>query len=113
MKNERSSMGEAWKPWVGGTIAGASMAMVGHPFDTLKTRMQAVSTSGSTVQEARALVREEGAAALWKGLPASLCLSALTSGIRMGCQASFNATLAQAMGRTDFRDLGARCAMTP
>ena len=30
-----------WRPWVAGGVAGGSMAVVGHPFDTLKTRIQA------------------------------------------------------------------------
>ena len=44
--------------------------------------------------------------ALWKGLPASMILTAVTSGIRFGCQSSFNSALATSLGRNDFRDLG-------
>ena len=29
-----------WRPWGAGGVAGGSMAVVGHPFDTLKTRAQ-------------------------------------------------------------------------
>lgn len=80
------------------------MATIGHPFDTLKTRMQASNIHPSTWHCAKEMVKHEGVRGFFKGLPASLWLTALTSGIRFGCQASFNAWLARQLGRSDFRD---------
>ena len=61
-----------WRPWVAGAAAGACMTAMGHPFDTLKVRMQ-VAQYESTWQCAVQTVRQESFAALYKGLaPAML-----------------------------------------
>ena len=57
-----------WKSWFSGAVAGISMSVMGHPFDTLKTRMQADVTQRSALRCAVGLVQREGMFALWKGL---------------------------------------------
>jgi hypothetical protein len=34
----------AWKEFVGGTVGGIAGVLVGHPFDTIKVRLQAQSS---------------------------------------------------------------------
>lgn len=71
------------------------MTIIGHPFDTTKTRMQASSTAyRNTAHCIRETVATEGAMALYKGLTPALLTTCLTSGLRFGVQHEFNARLA-------------------
>ena len=94
-----SAVGWPWKPWLAGGIAGGSMAVVGHPFDTLKTRIQAdkVRAFRSTLHCAKDMVGKEGAFALWRGIGPALLSTGLTGSIRFGIQSAANGRLAQSM----------------
>ena len=56
-----------------------------HPFETLKTRQQLISTSAttSTTALARSLIQNEGVAALYKGLNASLIRACISGAGRL------------------------------
>ena len=81
-----------WAPWFAGAAAGSAMTLIGHPFDTLKVRMQTGGTS-STLQVLRQTVANEGAMAVYKGLQPALLTTCITSGLRFGVQHWFNSLL--------------------
>lgn len=68
------------------------MTLIGHPFDTLKTRMQ-VGGASSTLQVLRQTVAQEGVLAVYKGLQPALLTTCMTSGLRFGVQHWFNSLL--------------------
>jgi len=88
-----------------GAIAGMGFSVVGHPLDTLKTRMQADLRYRSTLHCAIITARREGLLAFFKGLSPSLVMGVTTSAIRFGVQARFNAMLAQYMRTGEFHCL--------
>ena len=89
---------EDWRPWAAGAAAGSCMTVIGHPFDTLKVRMQASSIQyGSTLQCARQMVATEGLLAMYKGLQPAILTSCITSGLRFGVQHHFNDWLVSAL----------------
>jgi len=49
-----------------GSIAGAGMCLIGHPFDTMKTRMQADQTSLRVTYNS--IIQKEGLRAFYKGM---------------------------------------------
>ncbi len=80
----------AWQPWAAGAAAGSTMTLIGHPFDTLKTRMQTNNAYASTWACARQTVAAEGLLAVYKGLGPALATTCLTSGLRFGVQVREN-----------------------
>mmetsp|Transcript_21683 Transcript_21683/g.15979 ORF Transcript_21683/g.15979 Transcript_21683/m.15979 type:complete len:130 (+) Transcript_21683:57-446(+) len=56
---------------VSGVLYGATNTLVGHPFDTIKTKMQAqiehFKSHSGYVQTSRAIIRNEGPMALYNG----------------------------------------------
>jgi len=63
-----------WQDLVAGTAAGVSQIVVGHPFDTIKVKMQSGgAASGGAMDALRHTVRTEGArAGLFRGMGAPL-----------------------------------------
>jgi hypothetical protein len=80
--------------------------MMGHPFDTIKTRMQADSAYRSATSCASAMMRNEGVLSLWKGLSPAVAAGIMTGSIRFGVQSWANKALARSMGVDDFEHLG-------
>ena len=76
--------------WAAGAAAGSTMTLIGHPFDTLKTRMQTNNAYASTWACARQTVAAEGLLAVYKGLGPALATTCLTSGLRFGVQVREN-----------------------
>jgi solute carrier family 25 carnitine/acylcarnitine transporter 20/29 len=69
-----------------GSIAGVVVSLVGHPFDTIKTRMQVTNQSlKSTVIN---LVEKEGIRAFYKGLSSPLCTLPVINAIVFGSYAT-------------------------
>ena len=97
-----------WRPWLAGGVAGGSMAVVGHPFDTLKTRLQADTARAyrSTLHCVTDMAGKEGVLALWRGIGPALVSTGFTGAIRFGVQSAANRRLASTMGADDFRGLG-------
>ena len=84
-----------WRPWLAGAMSGNLLTLVGHPFDTAKTRLQADNTRfTSPLQCVRQTIQQEGALALYKGLLPALLTSCVTSGLRFGVQHRINGWLA-------------------
>ena len=96
-----------WRSWLSGGLAGGSMAVVGHPFDTLKTRIQADKSRAfrSTFHCAAVTMRKEGLFALWRGIGPALLSTGLTSSIRFGVQAAANRWYYRYMGAGQFGEL--------
>ena len=99
-----------WRAWVSGGVAGVSLSIMGHPFDTIKTRMQTNPSHRSAFACATTMARQEGVLSLWKGISPAIAAGVLTGSIRFGVQSWANRTLARNMGVHDFADLnlGAR-----
>ena len=91
--------------WVAGGVAGTSQAVIGHPFDTVKTRMQTNAKNRSAISCASAIARSEGVLALWKGLTPALVSLVSTSSVRFGVQAHANSEFARCLGYSDFTQL--------
>lgn len=86
--------------FLAGTLAGIASLFVGHPLDTCKTRLQALSTAShyapaegtsrgaaaSAMTVLRVMMKEEGIRGFYKGvvrpLPSSLRAEALTPGTK-------------------------------
>lgn len=51
-----------------GVCAGISQVLVGHPFDTLKVRLQTDGHSTTPLKYLRVMLRTEGPLSLYKGL---------------------------------------------
>jgi len=80
--------GHAWKSFAAGSAAAMVSGAVTHPIDLVKVRLQ-LATSGSAASPsmmgtAAAVIRHEGAAALYKGLSASLLRQATFIGTKFG-----------------------------
>jgi solute carrier family 25 carnitine/acylcarnitine transporter 20/29 len=91
--------------WTAGAVAGTSQAIIGHPFDTVKTRMQTSASHRSAVSCAISMCRKEGVQALWKGITPALAAMVSTSSMRFGIQARANTEIASKLGCADFQQL--------
>jgi solute carrier family 25 oxoglutarate transporter 11 len=78
--------GHAWKSFAAGSAAAMVSGAVTHPIDLVKVRLQLASGSStpSMMGTAAAVIRHEGAAALYKGLSASLLRQATFIGTKFG-----------------------------
>ncbi len=91
----KPSSDAGWMPTAAGAIAGSAMTAIGHPFDTTKVRMQAMSEVRftSTMHCLSHTIAKEGVLGLYKGLSPALMTTMATSGLRFGVQHEFNARL--------------------
>ena len=94
-----------WRAWTSGGIAGISLSIMGHPFDTIKTRMQTNPNHRSALACAVTMGRREGVLSLWQGLTPSVIAGVMTGSLRFGVQSWANQTLAQSMGVRNFVEL--------
>jgi hypothetical protein len=70
--------------FVAGGVAGSASVIVGHPFDTIKVRMQ-TAAAGSTSQGLLGMVREFGGlSSLFRGLEAPLSAAAVVNAVVFG-----------------------------
>mmetsp|Transcript_4006 Transcript_4006/g.14897 ORF Transcript_4006/g.14897 Transcript_4006/m.14897 type:complete len:308 (-) Transcript_4006:62-985(-) len=82
--------GSTWRELMRGTgcgiIFGLSSPLIGHPLDTIKTKMQAQAgyVRGSSFATLSAVVRNEGALALWRGLAPPLVGSMVYRSVQFG-----------------------------
>lgn len=78
--------GPVWvgvKDIVAGSVGGGWLTVVGYPFDTIKIRQQAGTTTMSTLEVARSTLRNEGPRGFFKGMASPL------AGQLFGCAACF------------------------
>eukprot|EP00002_Diphylleia_rotans_P027459 TRINITY_DN5505_c0_g1_i2.p1 TRINITY_DN5505_c0_g1~~TRINITY_DN5505_c0_g1_i2.p1 ORF type:complete len:189 (-),score=42.21 TRINITY_DN5505_c0_g1_i2:35-601(-) len=109
MSNKSST--PAWQPFVSGGLSSMTAAVVTHPIDLVKVRMQlrgeGASSGGSavkmgTVQTLRHVAQSEGVSALYKGLSASLLRQATYSSARIGIYNGVAAKLKDSDGSISF-----------
>lgn len=91
---EKEGRSSAMVAFVSGAVSGTTAALITSPFDTLKTRRQALvmsSMAGDTNQATslvavlRDIVRNEGASALFAGLTPRIAKIAPACGIMIAC----------------------------
>ena len=63
---ENQSPVAPWKQIVAGTVGGVCQVLVGHPFNTVKARLQAVSAPSTGLAVLSMLLKQEGARGLFK-----------------------------------------------
>jgi solute carrier family 25 (mitochondrial carnitine/acylcarnitine transporter), member 20/29 len=73
LQNQKSTMTESLKSFLAGWAGGCGILAVGHPFDTVKTLMQANNQYKSAAECVTTIVKTEGPLALYKGVTAPLC----------------------------------------
>ena len=95
-----------WPALAAGGVAGVSLSVIGHPFDTVKTRMQTDAVHRSAWRCAGTMVRNEGLLSIFKGLYPAVVAGALTSSARCSIQSWVNTRLARTQGANDFEQLG-------
>ncbi|XP_048399549.1 solute carrier family 25 member 48 isoform X2 [Stegostoma tigrinum] len=70
--------------FIAGWIGGAASVIVGHPLDTVKTRLQAGQGYNNTVQCVRTIFRNEHVAGFFKGLSFPLASIAVYNSVALG-----------------------------
>lgn len=73
-------MADVWKDLASGTVGGAAQLVVGHPFDTIKVKLQSQPTPApgqlprytGAIDAVKQTVASEGAKGLYKGMGAPL-----------------------------------------
>ncbi|KAI5178825.1 solute carrier family 25 member 48 isoform X3 [Manis pentadactyla] len=81
--------------WIGGTAS----VIVGHPLDTVKTRLQAGANNGSTLSCVRALYRRESVFGFFKGMSFPLASIAIYNSVVFGVFSNTQRFLSQHHGR--------------
>lgn len=89
-----------WQDLVAGTAAGVSQIVVGHPFDTIKVKMQSGgAASGGAMDALRHTVRTEGArAGLFRGMGAPLASVAAVNALLFTVRGQVETALAHEDG---------------
>ena len=84
---------EAWRGIVCGIVYGSSTAIIGHPLDSIKTRMQADAqfAKGSAVRTLIAIYSREGVAGLYRGLLPPLVGSSIFRSVQFSVYAACQA----------------------
>ena len=93
---------------MGGTVGGALQAVVGHPLDTIKVRLQNNQTAGQggLRDVVRSMVREEGMLSLYKGVQAPFFLNGALNAVLFGVNSVSKDIVVAATGRRSHADLG-------
>jgi solute carrier family 25 carnitine/acylcarnitine transporter 20/29 len=76
-----------------GSLAGVAIALVGHPFDTVKTCMQIYGTS--LIGTIKAIVRNNGLLGFYKGVGSPLYTNALLNAVVFGVYESSRVLLSR------------------
>ncbi|GAA6014295.1 hypothetical protein JCM11491_005029 [Sporobolomyces phaffii] len=100
--------GERWKGFAAGTLSGLSKLAIGHPFDTIKVRMQC-SKPGTYTGPLQCLidtVKGEGPRALYKGASPPAVGWAISDSMLMGSLHQYRLLLASIETRSNSRDEG-------
>ncbi|GAA5885189.1 hypothetical protein JCM16303_005892 [Sporobolomyces ruberrimus] len=106
--DEPEVKGEKWKGFAAGTLSGLSKLAIGHPFDTIKVRMQC-SKPGTYTGPLQCLVdtiKGEGPRALYKGASPPAVGWAISDSMLMGSLHQYRLLLASIETRSNSRDQG-------
>jgi solute carrier family 25 carnitine/acylcarnitine transporter 20/29 len=93
--------------FIAGYASGAALVLAGHPFDTIKVRMQSEGRQGrfsGVLDCVTKTVRGEGMLALYKGMAAPLFATGIINSVLFGTQ--FNLVSELVRRRTDAGDAG-------
>lgn len=71
---------KSFQHFVSGYIAGALSVTTGHPFDTVKVRLQTTNIQSSAFECTKNIVKNEGFTALFKGLSPQVCVGSVLTG---------------------------------
>ncbi|KAK9867689.1 hypothetical protein WJX84_006372 [Apatococcus fuscideae] len=99
-------MGEVLKDLTAGTIAGAAQLVVGHPFDTIKVKLQGqphpkpgeLPHYNGAIDATRKTLAEGGVRALFRGMGAPLATVAVYNAVLFSARGSMERVLAHADG---------------
>jgi len=83
MEQKESDLIKSLKDFTAGTVAGVSGVIVGHPFDTIKVRLQA-NGKGRGSTSFVSLVKKEGFFALYKGMGPPIMTDAVVNSVLFG-----------------------------
>eukprot|EP00879_Flechtneria_rotunda_P013470 GHRR01014064.1.p1 GENE.GHRR01014064.1~~GHRR01014064.1.p1 ORF type:complete len:435 (+),score=113.80 GHRR01014064.1:526-1830(+) len=87
-----------------GTVAGVAQLFIGHPFDTIKVKLQSQSSTGGTVQysgpldAAKQTLMREGIKGIYKGMGAPLATVALFNAVLFASRGQMEVLLAHKDG---------------
>nr|GEU35078.1 mitochondrial arginine transporter BAC1 isoform X1 [Tanacetum cinerariifolium] len=90
MGDNYSSSGSGWKHYVAGLVSGVSMVIAGHPFDTVKVKLQKHNTEASGFKYrnglhcATRILKTEGVRGLYRGATPSFLGMAFESSLVFG-----------------------------
>ena len=104
---EGDDRGLAWtrlRRFIAGYVSGGCLVLAGHPFDTIKVRMQAEGKGGKfagVYDCVKTTVRHEGIRGLYKGMGAPLLLTGGVNSILFGTQFNIVSELVRRRGGTD------------
>ncbi|GAA5842154.1 hypothetical protein JCM5353_002177 [Sporobolomyces roseus] len=100
--------GDKWKGFAAGTLSGLSKLAIGHPFDTIKVRMQCSKpgTYSGPLQCLIDTVKGEGPRALYKGASPPAVGWAISDSMLMGSLHQYRLLLASIETRSNNRDEG-------
>jgi hypothetical protein len=76
---------QPWQRFLAGTVSGAALTAVGHPFDTVRVKLQTTSSS-SLLSVLRELWRAEGLRGFYRGFSPPFALTGLVNTILWGTQ---------------------------
>mmetsp|Transcript_965 Transcript_965/g.2929 ORF Transcript_965/g.2929 Transcript_965/m.2929 type:complete len:288 (-) Transcript_965:471-1334(-) len=86
------------KDLISGTVAGAGQLVSGHPFDTIKVKLQTTPGNITAATAARKLLAEEGAKGFFKGLAAPLATVAVYNAVLFAARGNMERLLAHPDG---------------
>jgi hypothetical protein len=87
-----------------GALSGVSIALVGHPFDTIKVRLQVQkvmpcgSSSSSAMGYLKLTMRHEGLSGLFKGIWPQIFVQMINTGLLFGLQVVIHGTNSPPVG---------------
>lgn len=101
MQSKGAMGGDVVKDLTAGTFAGAAQLLVGHPFDTIKVKLQSQGAPApgrpakyaGTVDAVRKTLAEEGARGLYKGMGAPLATVAVANAVLFCARGQMEALL--------------------
>ena len=109
--DERSSgLKRSAKDFTSGCVAGVAQVLVGHPLNTIKSRLQMQPTPPiyeSAIDCFRATVREEGARGLYRGMASPLCGVGLVNAVVFLANEESKRLIVTSRGYAGLADLGA------
>ena len=103
------------KEFIGGTVGGVAQVLSGQPFDIIKVRQATSATPISAVSAAMTMLKQEGAAAFWRGslapvLGVGACVS-IQFGVLENSKRMLQKAKGSELGTTDFILCGSLAGM--